>query len=170
MSHLFDKHIVEAFKTTLQTATDRALERSVANVLATPGLDKILDLTIERSVGEFAQAELGVPPLLRFPDEFAFFEGYLRLAYESGGASQARGWCSRWWEHRSARFRIRSMWQAYETLAGKDLATCDEVFLRTVGDYHMTLLMGEKSPMYACQSNHQPSKPLKSDPIETNLQ
>lgn len=170
MSHLFDKKIVEAFGETLTAVTKEALPAAVEDVLATPGLTGHLARTVEREVQRFAETELGVPPLLRFLDEFAFFDDYLRPAYESGGASQARGWCSRWWEHRSARFRVRSMWQAYEALARKDPATCDEVFLRTVADHHMALLMGERSPMYACQSSHQPSKPLKSDPVEGDTQ
>lgn len=166
MSHLFDKPIVTAFGEALKDAAETALPDAVQDVLATPGLRDIIARTVERDVEQFAQTELGVPPALRFPDEFAFFDDYLRPAYESGGASQARGWCARWWAHRSVRFRVRSMWQAYEALARREPAACDEVFLRTVGDHHMPMLMGERSPMYACQTSHQPSKPLKSDPVE----
>lgn len=166
MSHLFDKKIVEAFGETLTAVTKGALPAAVEDVLATPGLTGHLARAVEREVQRFAEAELGVPPILRFTDEFAFFEDYLRVAYETGGASQGKGWCARWWEHPAARFRIRSMWQVYESLARKDPASCDEVFLRTIGDHHMALLMSERSPMYACQTVHQPSKPLKSDPVE----
>lgn len=169
MSHLFDKHIVPEFSAQLQAAVERALGPSVADVLSTPGLEDILARTVESDVQRFAETELGVPPILRFPDEFAFFDDFLRPAYETGGASQGRGWCARWWEHRSVRFRVRSMWSAYESLARKDPATCDETFLRTIGDHHMPLLTGERSPMYACQTFHQPSKPLKSDPVEGDL-
>ena len=164
MSHLFDKKIVEAFGETLTTVTKEALPAAVEDVLATPGLTGHLARTVEREVQRFAETELGVPPILRFTDEFAFFDDYLRLAYESTGMSQK--WCSRWWAHRSVRCRIRSMWLAYESLARRDPATCDEVFLRTIGDHHMPLLTGERSPMVACTSGHQPGKPLKSDPIE----
>lgn len=164
MSHLFDKKLVEAFGETLTAVTKEALPAAVEDVLATPGLTGHLARTVEREVQRFAETELGVPPILRFTDEFAFFDDYLRLAYESTVMSQK--WCSRWWAHRSVRFRVRSMWLAYESLARRDPAICDEVFLRTIGDHHMPMLTGERSPMVACTSSHQPGKPLKSDPIE----
>ncbi|MCT2107909.1 MULTISPECIES: DUF4913 domain-containing protein [Dietzia] len=166
MSHLFDKRIVEAFGPLLGEVATEALPAAVKDALATPGLGDYLARTIEKDVETFAHDELGLPRPLRFSDEFAFFDDYLRIAYEAGGMSQGKGWCARWWDHRSARFRVRAMWQAYEALAVRDPATCDEVFLRTVGDHHMALLMGERSPMYACQTSHQPSKPLKSEPVE----
>lgn len=164
MSHLFDKKIFEAFAETLTEVSAKALPAAVDDVLATPGLSNQLARTIEREVQLFAETELGVPPSLRFTDEFAFFDDYLRLAYESTGMSQK--WCPRWWAHGSVRFRIRSMWLAYESLARHDPATCDEVFLRTIGDHHMPLLTGERSPMVACSASHQPGKPLRSAPIE----
>lgn len=164
MSHLFDKKILEAFAETLTEVSAKALPAAVDDVLATPGLSNQLARTIEREVQLFAETELGVPPSLRFTDEFAFFDDYLRLAYESTGMSQK--WCPRWWAHGSVRFRIRSMWLAYESLARRDPATCDEVFLRTIGDHHMPLLTGERSPMVACSASHQPGKPLRSAPIE----
>lgn len=170
MSDLFDKLIVNALAEVIKDAADAALEPATEDVLATPGLSDYLARTIERDVERFAETQLGVPPALTFPDEFAFFDDYLRPAYESGGQSQARGWCPRWWEHQSARFRIRSMWQSYEALARKEPSMVDEVFLRTIGDHHMPLLMGERSPMNACQTSHQPSKPLKSDPVEGDAQ
>lgn len=164
MSHLFDKSIVKAFSETLEAVAEGALPAAVADVLATPQLGDHLARTIERDVQLFAETELGVPPSLRFTDEFAFFDDYIRLAYESTGMSQK--WCPRWWAHGSVRFRIRSMWLAYESLARRDPATCDEIFLRTIGDHHMSLLTGERSPMIACSSAHQPGKPLRSEPIE----
>ncbi|AEF42699.1 DUF4913 domain-containing protein [Hoyosella subflava] len=164
MSHLFDETIVKAFSATISEVAKTALPAAVQDVLATPRLSDHLARTIEREVEQFAETELGVPPSLRFTDEFAFFDDYLRYAYESTGMSQK--WCSRWWAHGSVRFRIRSMWLAYEALARKEPATCDELFLRTIGDHHMTLLTGEGSPMRACDTNHQPGKPLKSDPVE----
>lgn len=164
MSHLFDEVIVKAFGSAIKEAADAALPSTVENVLARPELSDHLARTIERDVDHFAESELGVPPSLRFTDEFAFFDDYLRYAYESTGMSQK--WCPRWWAHGSVRFRIRSMWLAYEALARKDPATCDEVFLRSIGDHHMPLLTGERSPMLACSTSHQPGKPLKSDPVE----
>ncbi|WP_193746871.1 hypothetical protein, partial [Dietzia sp. UCD-THP] len=92
MSHLFDKKLVEAFGETLTTVTKEALPAAVEDVLATPGLTGHLARTVEREVQRFAETELGVPPILRFTDEFAFFDDYLRLAYESTGMSQK--WCS----------------------------------------------------------------------------
>lgn len=164
MSHLFDKKIVEAFAETLTGVSGEALPAAVDDVLATPRLRDHLARTIERDVQLFAENELGVPPTLRFTDEFAFFDDYLSLAYESTGMSQK--WCPRWWAHGSVRFRIRSMWLAYESLLRRDPATCDEVFLRTIGDHHMPLLTGERSPMVACSAAHQPGKPLRSAPID----
>ncbi|HMT51562.1 MAG TPA: DUF4913 domain-containing protein, partial [Dietzia sp.] len=108
MSHLFDKKIFEAFAETLTEVSAKALPAAVGDVLATPGLSNQLARTIEREVQLFAESQLGVPPSLRFTDEFAFFDDYLRLAYESTGMSQK--WCPRWWAHGSVRFRIRSMW------------------------------------------------------------
>ena len=168
MSNLFDKKIVQAFTETLTEVSTEALPAAVQDVLATPGLGNHLARTIERDVQLFAETEMGVPPKLRFTDEFAFFDDYLRLAYESTGMSQK--WCPRWWAHGSVRFRIRSMWLSYESLLRRDPATCDEVFLRAIGDHHMPILTGERSPMVACSAAHQPGKPLRSDPIEEGMQ
>ncbi|MDZ4235893.1 MAG: hypothetical protein U1C73_19510, partial [Dietzia sp.] len=82
MSHLFDKLIVKAFSETLEAVAEGALPAAVADVLATPQLGDHLARTIERDVQLFAETELGVPPSVRFTDEFAFFDDYLRLAYE----------------------------------------------------------------------------------------
>ena len=166
MSDLFTKLIINAFGKAIQEPSEEAITNSVEDVLATPGLSECISRAVERQVQQFAETELGVPPMLRFTDEFEFFDDYLRPAYETGGASQDKGWCGRWWEHPSARFRIRSMWQAYELLARKDPASCDEVFLRTIGDHHMDRLTGDRSPMFACQTAHQPSKQLKSEPTD----
>jgi hypothetical protein len=166
MSKLFGQPISQGFAKTLDQVAAPTIKKAVEKVLARQGTLEQIAATAERAVEQFSHDELGVPRELRYADEFAFFDDYLRLAYETGGMSQGRGWCSNWWQHRSARFRVRSMWQAYEALAVKDPATCDEVFLRTIGDHHMGLLMGERSPMYACQTVHQPSKPLESTPIE----
>lgn len=168
-NRLFEKTIGQAFSKTLKEVADEAIEKAVDKLIARKGTLEQIAATAERSVDEFSHELLGIPRELRYADEFAFFDDYLRLAYETGGMSQGRGWCSHWWRHRSARFRIRSMWQAYEALAVKDPASCDEVFLRTIGDHHMGLLMGERSPMYACQTVHQPSKPLESAPIEKDV-
>lgn len=166
MSKLFEKAIAEAFTKILDQVTGETIKNAVETIAAREGNLEQIEATAERSVERFSHDHLGIPRQLQYSDEFAFFDDYLRLAYETGGMSQGRGWCSHWWQHRSARFRVRSMWRAYEALAVKDPATCDEVFLRTVGDHHMDLLMGERSPMYACQTVHQPSKPLDSAPIE----
>lgn len=166
MSKLFGQPISQGFAKTLDQVAAPAIKKAVEKILARQGTIEQIATTAELAVEQFAHDELGIPRELRYVDEFAFFDDYLRLAYETGGMSQGRGWCSHWWQHRSARFRVRSMWQAYEALAVKDPAKCDEVFLRTIGDHHMDRLMGERSPMYACQTVHQPSKPLESAPIE----
>ena len=84
MSHLFDKSIVEAFSKTIGGVAKNALPAAVQDTLAIPGLDDYIARTIEKDVETFAHAELGVPRPLRFSDEFAFFDDYLRLAYEGG--------------------------------------------------------------------------------------
>lgn len=166
MSKLFGQAIAQGFAKTLDQVAGETIKNAVEKILSRQGTLEQIAATAERAVEQFSHDELGIPRKLRYADEFAFFDDYLRLAYETGGMSQGKGWCSHWWKHRSARFRVRSMWQAYEALAVKDPAECDEVFLRTIGDHHMGLLMGERSPMYACQTVHQPSKPLESAPIE----
>lgn len=167
MSRLFDKPLAELFGRAIGSTVERSLRPAVEAALARPGLTEAVERTIEREVDLFAETQLGLPPRLRFTDEFAFFDDYLRPAYETGGTSQDRGWCGHWWAHPSVRFRVRSMWLAYEALARQAPATCDETFLRTIGDHHMPLLTGDRSPMFACATAHQPSKRLKSEPIES---
>lgn len=166
MSETFVDTIFDAFADTLKDGSKAAVPAAAETVLATPGLEKYLAEHIERAVARFAEDEMGVPPALRFGDEFEFFDKYLTPAYETGGASQSKGWCARWFEHRSVRVRIRAMWQHYEVLARTDPGNCDERFLREVGDHHMDRLTSERSPMNACQIKHQPSKTLQTTPAD----
>lgn len=143
---------------------DLAIEQAVENLVESAEFEANLDRRAREAVAQFAIAELGAPAQLRFLDEFDFFDGYLSPAYEVGGFN-ARGWCARWWDHPSARFRIRAMWTAYESLARRSPGTVDEEFLRTIGDHHMRVLLGDNSPMVGCQMQHKPSTPLESAPI-----
>jgi len=154
----FDSHLADALEESLPDAVDE--------VVQTDGFDSCVDRSLRQEVRRFAEREFGLPAELLFEDEFDFFDRYLRQAYEVGSGNQRRGWCSRWWDHTSVRFRISSMWRAYEVMARENPATCDERFLREVGDHHMPFLLGERSPMAGCSSGHTPSQKLKSDPVE----
>ena len=162
----FDRDIKDEFDRHLGEVIEESLPELVAEIAAGDGFDAAVDRCVRTEVRRFAEREYGLPAELEYTDEFDFFDRYLRRAYEVGSGSQRRGWCGRWWDHASVRFRIASMWQAYEVMARENPATCDERFLREVGDHHMTVLLGDRSPMLACQTRHTPSEQLRSDPIE----
>lgn len=167
MSKAWDEVILKAFGPVVESVAEAAVPGAARRATATPGLRALITEKIGHEVRRFAEDELGVPPELRYADEFEFFDKYLTPAYETGGASQSKGWCARWFEHRSVRLRIRAMWQRYEVLARTDPGSCDERFLRDVGDHHMDRLTGERSPMSACLVRHQPSKILPTAPVDT---
>lgn len=162
-----NKKIIEATSDHLDVANDE-IAQLVDQLVDSDHFENNLKRRVTEVFTQYAVEELGTPATLRFGDEFAFFDDYLSLAYQVGGFS-ARGWCARWWAHPSARFRIRAMWTAFEALAHKVPATCDEEFLRTIGDHHMRVLLGEESPMVSCNRDHQPSTPLKSEPIPAGV-
>lgn len=166
MSKTLKDTIIEAFGPTLASVAESVVPEATRRAMAEPGMKALLTQKIEHEVLRFAENEMGVPPKLIFADEFAFFDKFLTPAYETGGASQAKGWCDRWFEHRSVRVRIRAMWQRYEALARTEPGTCDERFLRDMGDHHMDRLTGEQSPMFACQVKHQPSRILPTAPVD----
>lgn len=157
---LLDNKISEALNDNLDVA-DLEIESAIADLANSSDFEDNLARRARDAVAQFAIAELGAPAPLRFVDEFDFFDDYLSPAYEVGGVGD-RGWCSHWWEHPSARFRIRAMWTAYEALRHRAPATVDEEFLRTIGDHHMRVLLGDASPMIGCQVTHKPSTPLES--------
>lgn len=166
MPSLFAKGLETRF-TELIDVGNAQIVSAVEKVGEVPGVGQLVRRTAERAVERFAAEELGVAPPLRFPDEYAFFDDYLRPAYETGGMSQDQGWCERWWAHQSVVLRVRAMWRSYEHRAQTAPATCDEEFLRLVGDYHMRFLMGRESPMLQCSPrNHKASEPLKSAPLD----
>lgn len=167
MSKALDEVIVKAFAPVMAAVAESAVPDAARTAMSTPGMKTLLTKKIEHEVRRFAEDEMGLPPQLRYSDEFEFFDKYLTPAYETGGASQSKGWCARWFEHRSVRVRIRAMWQRYEVLARTDPGSCDERFLRDVGDHHMDRLTSERSPMTACQVRHQPSKILPTAPIDS---
>ena len=119
-----------------------------------------------RAAKRFAVEDLGLPGNLRHPTVYDFFDDYLRPAYQVQDRSQANAWCGQWWAHPSVLFRVRAMWRTYEYLAVTDPMRADEIFLRTVGDHHMRILLGPESPMAACRNHHEPSELLRSDPME----
>lgn|SRR5699024_10711691 len=143
---------------------DIEIEQAVEHLVESEDFEDNLARRAREAVAQFAVAELGAPAQLRFLDEFEFFDDYLSPAYQVGGFN-ARGWCAHWWDHPSARFRIRAMWTAYESLARRSPGTVDEEFLRFIGDHHMRVLLGDDSPMVGCQVQHKPSTPLESAPI-----
>lgn len=155
--------VAEALADHLDVA-DLEIEQAVENLVESEEFEDNLARRAREAVAQFAVEELGAPAQLRYLDEFEFFDEYLSVAYQVGGFN-ARGWCAHWWDHPSARFRIRAMWTAYEALAWRAPATVDEEFLRTVGDHHMQVLLGDASPMQGCQVNHKASIPLESAPI-----
>lgn len=136
-----------------------------------PGLDPALEQAAARAAKRFAVEDLGIPSTPRYPTVYDFFDDYLRLAYQVQNRSQANAWCGKWWSHQSVLFRVRAMWRSYEYLAVTDPMRADEIFLRTVGDHHMRMLLGEESPMVACRTHHEPSELLRTEPMEdTNEQ
>ena len=90
---------------------------------------------------------LGVAPRRRYANVYDFFDDYLSNAYEVSDYSQLKNWKKNWWEYPSVVFRITAMWKAYEYLVLSDPARADELFLRTIGDHHMRLLLSDESPM-----------------------
>jgi len=131
-----------------------------------PELEPALRRAADRAAKRFAVEELGVPSTPKHPTVYDFFDDYLRPAYQVQDRSQANAWCGRWWSHDGVLFRVRAMWRAYEYLAVTDPLRADEIFLRTIGDHHMRMLLGTESPMAACKNRHEPSEMLRSDPME----
>lgn len=131
-----------------------------------PELGPALHRAAGRAAKRFAVEELGVPSNPRYPTVYDFFDDYLRPAYQVQDRSQANAWCGRWWSHHSVLFRVRAMWRTYEYLAVTDPMRADEIFLRTVGDHHMRMLLGSESPMSLCKNHHEPSEELRSEPME----
>lgn len=164
----FEEGIARGFAEFIQGAQE-VLTDAVSDLAETEGFDDRLAAAAYREAVRYAEDEFGHPPELHFGDEFDFFDEYLRTAYQVGGGSQDAGWCRYWWDHPAALMRIRAMWHAYEVRYRNSPADCDETFLREVGDHHMGLLMGEKSPMKACQTGHKPSRQLKSAPIDEGV-
>ena len=131
-----------------------------------PQLEPSLRRAADRAAKRYAVEDLGIPATLNYPTVYDFFDDYLRTAYQVQDRSQANSWCSRWWAHESVLFRVRAMWRAYEYLAVTDSLRADEIFLRTIGDHHMKLLLSPESPMTNCKNHHEPSELLRSDPME----
>lgn len=131
-----------------------------------PQLEPALRQAADRAAKRYAVEDLGIPAPLNYPTVYDFFDDYLRMAYQVQDRSQANSWCGRWWAHESVLFRVRAMWRAYEYLAVTDPLRRDEIFLRTIGDHHMKLLLSPESPMTNCKNHHEPSERLRSDPME----
>jgi hypothetical protein len=138
----------------------------VADYADNRGLGPALRRAAQRAAKRYAVEDLGVPSNPRHPTVYDFFDDYLRLAYQVQDRSQANAWCGRWWAHEGVLFRVRAMWRSYEYLAVTDPMRADEIFLRTVGDHHMKVLLGPESPMLSCRTHHEPSELLRSDPME----
>lgn len=166
MSKALRDIILKSFNPALSSVAEAVLPDITRRYARSPGMQADLTAKIERDVRRFAEDEMGLAPKLVYKDEIEFFDKYLAPRYETGGASQAKGWCEKWSEHKSVRSRIRAMWQRYEVLARTDPGSCDEKFFREVGDHHMDRLTGERSPMFACHIKHQESKQLKSAVVE----
>lgn len=131
-----------------------------------PGLGLALRRAAQRAAKRHSVEDLGLPWNLRHPTVYDFFDDYLRPAYEVQDRSQANAWCGKWWAHQGVVFRVRAMWRSYEYLAVTDPMRADEIFLRTVGDHHMRILLGPESPMGSCRNHHEPSELLRSEPME----
>lgn len=166
MSKALRDIILKSFNPALSSVAEAVLPDITRRVVTAQGTKAALTAKIEHDVRRFAEDEMGLAPELIYQTEIEFFDQYLTPRYETGGASQAKGWCEKWSEHKSVRSRIRAMWQRYEVLARTDPGSCDEKFLREVGDHHMDRLTGERSPMFACQIKHQESKRLRSTAVE----
>jgi len=150
----------------LQSQMKSLAAASVADYAEHPGLGPALRRAAQRAAKRYAVEDLGVPSNPRHPTVYDFFDDYLRLAYQVQDRSQANAWCGRWWAHEGVLFRVRAMWRSYEYLAVTDPMRADEIFLRTVGDHHMKVLLGPESPMLSCRTHHEPSELLRSDPME----
>lgn len=131
-----------------------------------PGLGLALRRAAQRAAKRYSVEDLGVPSNPRHPTVYDFFDDYLRPAYQVQDRSQANAWCGKWWAHQSVVLRVRAMWRSYEYLAVTDPMRADEIFLRTVGDHHMRILLGPESPMASCRNHHEPSELLRSEPME----
>lgn len=131
-----------------------------------PQLEPALRRAADRAAKRYAVEDLGIPATLNYPTVYDFFDDYLRTAYQVQDRSQSNSWCGKWWAHESVLFRVRSMWRAYEYLAITDSLRSDEIFLRTIGDHHMRMLLSPESPMTNCKNHHEPSELLRSDPME----
>lgn len=150
----------------LQSQMKSLAATTVANYAEHPGLGPALRRAAQRAAKRYAVEDLGVPSNPRHPTVYDFFDDYLRLAYQVQDRSQANAWCGRWWAHEGVLFRVRAMWRSYEYLAVTDPMRADEIFLRTVGDHHMRILLGPESPMASCRNHHEPSELLRSEPME----
>lgn len=164
----FDEAITAGFSEFVD-ASEHGLREAIDEVVDNPGFEERLIAAAHRAAIRYAEDELGHPPELQFVDEFDFFDRYIRLVWQVGGGSQDAGWCRFWWDHPAAVMRVRAMWHAYEVRRRMSPADADDEFIRTVGDHHMRILMGEHSPMKACQTGHKPSRELASAPIDEGV-
>ena len=133
-----------------------------------PGLQSGLERTAARQGELFAASELGLPPKLRYPTVYDFFDDYLQSAYELSHQEQRSRWCAKWWDHRAALVRVTAMWRGYEHLRLTDPMCADEQFLRFIGDHHMRYLTSEQSPMQDCVNGHKNIRPIPSTPMEAD--
>lgn len=141
-------------------------EHEMATIQDHPRFDEAVMRLGRRKAELFAAEQFGIAPTRIYPTVYDFFDDYLRPAYQVQDTNQTNAWCGHWWDHRSVLHRVTAMWRAYEYLALTDPARADEVFLRSMGDHHMQFLLGERSPMVNCRSQHSASLNLDSDPRE----
>lgn len=75
-----------------------------------------------------------------------------------------RRWCSQWWDHPEAIYRLEDLWRSWETLRlNKNLGM--STWLREHLDPQRDRLMSDNGPFMSCDvGQHNPPEPLRVDP------
>ncbi|MBF4554387.1 DUF4913 domain-containing protein [Corynebacterium suicordis] len=127
---------------------------------------------LERLSDKHARAamarELELPVQTRFSDVFEFVDRVVVDLYGTQTSNEWR-WCEQYYRHKPALRRLTLMWVTWENMRAEMPATGEEVWMRTIGDYHMNMLMGSRGPFTRCTTKHNPDSALAVVPLTQNL-
>lgn len=127
---------------------------------------------LEKLADKHAQAqlarELELPARTRFSDIFEFVDRVVVDLYGTQMTQELR-WCEQFYLHKAAMRRLTLMWVTWENMRAEMPATGEEVWMRTIGDYHMNFLMSGRGPFTRCTTSHKPDTPLTVVPLNQTL-
>lgn len=113
-------------------------------------------MTTEKPMAEF-----------QFKTVYEFVDTFIRPTYAtSPQRTSDANWSKKWWAHPEAVLRFYALWQTYEAGRISAPATHVESFLRVCSDYHMRVLMADRSVFADAKKYDVPSIPLPAVPVE----